>query len=270
MLTSKELSKILRIESLKMHYKSKTSHIGSNFSVADILSVLYNDILKYDINNPNDIKRDRVVYSKGHAATILYAVLSEKGFINKELINNYGNDSQILASHITHKINGIEFSTGSLGHGASIGCGIAIALKRKNINSRVFVILSDGEMNEGSTWEAILFASHHKLDNLIFILDNNKLQAFGNTKDIINMGNIGNKLKEFGWAALEVDGHNYDELKSALSKLPLENNMPSFILAHTIKGKGVDFMENNLLWHYRSPNEEEYKLALKKLEENYL
>lgn len=269
-MTSKELSKIIRIESLKMHYKSKTSHIGSNFSVADILSVLYNDILKYDINNPNDIKRDRVIYSKGHAATILYAVLAEKGFIDKELINNYGDDNQILASHITHKINGIEFSTGSLGHGASIGCGIAIALKRKNIDAKVWVILSDGEMNEGSTWEAILFASHHKLDNLIFILDNNKLQAFGNTENIINMGNIPNKLREFGWASLEVDGHNHDELKFVFSKLPLDNNKPSFILANTIKGKGVDFMENNLLWHYRSPNEEEYNLALKKLEENNL
>lgn len=269
-MTSKELANIIRIESLKMHYKSKTSHIGSNLSVADILSVLYNDVLKYDINNPKDINRDRVIYSKGHAATILYAVLAEKGFIDKELINNYGNDNQILASHITHKVNGIEFSTGSLGHGASIGCGIAIALKRKNIDAKVWVILSDGEMNEGSTWEAILFASHHKLDNLIFILDNNKLQAFGNTKDIINMESIPNKLKDFGWSASEVDGHNHDELKSVFSKLPLENNKPSFILAHTIKGKGVDFMENNLLWHYRSPNEEEYQLALKELEENNL
>ncbi|WP_300369649.1 transketolase [Brachyspira sp.] len=269
-MTSKELSKIIRIESLKMHYKSQTSHIGSNFSVADILSVLYNDILKYDIKNPNYINRDRVIYSKGHAATILYALLAEKGFIEKELINNYGNDNQILASHITHKVDGIEFSTGSLGHGANIGCGIAIALKRKNIDAKVFVILSDGEMNEGSTWEAILFASHHRLDNLIFILDNNKLQAFGNTKDIINMGNISNKLIEFGWETIEVDGHNHDELKSIFNKLPLENNKPSFILAHTIKGKGVDFMENNLLWHYRSPNEEEYLLALKKLGENNL
>ena len=269
-MTSKELANIIRIESLKMHYKSKTSHIGSNLSVADILSVLYNDVLKYDINNPKDINRDRVIYSKGHAATILYAVLAEKGFIDKELINNYGNDNQILASHITHKVNGIEFSTGSLGHGASIGCGIAIALKRKNIKAKVWVILSDGEMNEGSTWEAILFASHHKLDNLIFILDNNKLQAFGNTENIINMGNIPNKLREFGWASLEVDGHNHNELKSVFNKLPLENNKPSFILANTIKGKGVDFMENNLLWHYRSPNEEEYQLALKELEENNL
>ena len=151
-----ELSKRIRIHALKMHYISKTSHIGSNFSVADILSVLYTYILNFDLHNEKWENRDRLIYSKGHAATILYSVLAEIGFIDKKLLNDYGKNNQPLAGHITHKIKGIEFSTGSLGHGGSISNGIALALKRKKLSSRVFVILSDGEMNEGSTWESIL------------------------------------------------------------------------------------------------------------------
>lgn len=263
-----ELSKIIRIHALKMHYMSKTSHIGSNFSAADILSVLYSYILKYDISNEKYEERDRLIYSKGHASTILYSILAEVGFIDKKLLDDYGKDNQPLSGHISHKIKGIEFSTGSLGHGASISNGIALSLKRKKSKGRVFCLLSDGEMNEGSTWEAILFAGHHKLDNLIYILDNNKLQAFGRTYDILNMGNICSKLKEFGWASAEVDGHNHKELKDIFTNTPLEKHKPTFILAHTIKGKGVDFMEDNLLWHYKSPNKEEYELALKKLKEN--
>ncbi len=263
-----ELSKRIRMHSLKMHYISQTSHVGSNFSVADILSVLYTYILKYDLNNERYEYRDRLIYSKGHASTILYSILGEIGFIDKNILENYGKNNQPLAGHITHKINEIEFSTGSLGHGGSISNGIALALKRKKSNSRVFVILSDGEINEGSTWESIIFAGHHKLDNLIYILDNNKFQACGKTEDILNMGNICSKLKEFGWTAIEVDGHNHKQLKAIFEKLPLKKGKPTFILAHTIKGKGVDFMENNLLWHYKSPNKEEYELALKKLKEN--
>lgn len=263
-----ELSKRIRIHALKMHYISKTSHIGSNFSVADILSVLYTYILNFDLHNEKWENRDRLIYSKGHAATILYSILGEIGFIDKKLLNDYGKNNQPLAGHITHKIKGIEFSTGSLGHGGSISNGIALARKRKKLSSRVFFILSDGEMNEGSTWESILFAGHHKLDNIVYILDNNKFQAFGRTENILNMGNICAKFKEFGWFAEEVDGHNHKELKNIFKKTPLEKGKPTFILAHTIKGKGVDFMEDNLLWHYKSPNKEEYELALKKLKKN--
>ena len=265
---SVELAKRIRMHALKMHYISKTSHIGSNFSAADILSVLYTYILKYDLNDKKWENRDRLIYSKGHASTILYSTLAETGFINKKMLNDYGKNNQPLFGHITHKINGIEFSTGSLGHGGSIANGIALALKRKKLNGKVFVILSEGEMNEGSTWESILFAGHHKLNNLIYILDNNKFQAFGRTEDILNMGNICSKLKEFGWASCEVDGHNHKELKNIFQNMPLEKDKPSFILAHTVKGKGVDFMEDNLLWHYKSPNKQEYELALKQLEGN--
>lgn len=266
-MNSQELVKKTKLQALEMHFTSQTSHIGSNFSVADILAVLYTDILKFDSQNPNSVDRDRVIYSKGHAATIYYALLVELGFIDRALLKNYGQGIQPLASHISHKVNGIEFSTGSLGHGLSIGTGIALALKNKLLNHKVFVIISDGELNEGSTWEAIMFAAHHQLNNLIVVLDRNGLQACDTPENIINLGDIACKLTAFNWLVHDIDGHNHEQLKQAFNTAYNNINLkPSFIIANTIKGKGVDFMENNIIWHYRSPQEEDIRKAREQLE----
>ncbi|MGQ9851552.1 MAG: transketolase, partial [Aggregatilineaceae bacterium] len=211
--------------------------------------------------------RDRFVLSKGHGCAALYAVLAECGFFPLEWLDTFYQNGSRLPGHATHThVPGIEVSTGSLGHGLSIACGMALAAKRDGKPYRVFALLSDGECDEGSTWEAVLFASHHRLDNLIAIVDYNKIQSLGRVEEVINLEPLAEKWRSFGWAVREIDGHDVLEIEDALSQVPFEAGRPSCVIAHTVKGKGVSFMEDKLLWHYRSPQGEEYEAALAELE----
>lgn len=252
----------VRIETLKMVYNAKASHIGGAFSMTDLLAVLYNGILNISPENSEDPQRDRFVLSKGHACTALYSTLALKGFIPLEELKTYGQDNSRLMSHTNHKVPGVELSTGSLGHALSVCCGLAVAAKAKRENWRTFCLLSDGELDEGSNWESILFAPHHALNNLTIIIDYNKIQAFGNTNKVLNLEPLADKLNSFGWHVMEIDGHNHQEIENALSFV---GEKPVAVIAHTIKGKGVDFMEGDLLWHYRSPDQKQFEEALKKL-----
>lgn len=261
-----QISKGIRNKILKMIFDSQASHIGSALSCVDILTVLYFKMLSIDPENPLDENRDRFILSKGHAATALYATLAQKGFFSEKILDKYCQDGNRLSGHSTiHCVPGVEVSTGSLGHGLAMGAGMALAEKRDNKNYRVFVLMSDGECDEGSVWEAAMFTSHHKLDNLTAIIDYNKLQAMGKTNEVVNLEPFAEKWQSFGWAVKEIDGHNFSEIEKCLSQVPFEKNKPSLIIAHTIKGKGISFMENKLVWHYKSPNKEEFERALKEL-----
>jgi len=261
-----QIAKEIRKKILKMMYESKAAHIGSCLSCVDILTVLYFKILKIDPKNPFAENRDRFILSKGHAVAALYAVLAKRGFFPEEILDTYYRDGGRLPGHSTvGSVPGIEASTGSLGHGLSMGAGIALAGKRDEKKYRVFVLMSDGECEEGSTWEAALFAHHHKLDNLIGIVDYNKLQAFGKIEDILGLKPLSKKWRDFGWEVKEINGHNFSEIKKAFSKIPFKKGKPSLVIAHTIKGKGVSFMENRMEWHYYNLNKEQYQQALKEL-----
>lgn len=262
-----KLAKHIRKYVVKMHAISNTSHIGSSLSCVDILVALYFGILKIDVENPCDKTQDKFILSKGHAASALYATLAHRGFFDKGILEKYCCDGSFLPGHTTKDcVPRIEVSTGSLGHGLSIGIGIALAARYDKLKYRVFVLLSDGECNEGSVWEAALFAAHHKLDNLIAIVDYNKIQAFGRTEEVLNLEPFTDKWKSFGWEVREANGHSFKEIFGIFKKLPFKKDKPSIVIAHTIKGKGVSFMENKLLWHYKSPNREELESALKELE----
>lgn len=261
-----QISKEIRKTILKMMYESRAAHIGSCLSCVDILTVLYFKTLRVDPKKPLIESRDRFLLSKGHAVAVLYAVLAKRGFFLEEILNTYYRDGSRLPGHSTlGTVPGIEVSTGSLGHGLSIGAGLALAAKKDGKDCRVFVLMSDGECEAGSVWEAALFSSHHKLDNLIGIVDHNKLQAFGRVEDILNLKPLGEKWRSFGWAVKEVDGHNLPEIERAFSKIPFEKGKPSLVIAHTIKGKGVSFMENNFEWHFKNLDKEKYEQALKEL-----
>jgi len=249
-----------------MTHHGKSSHVGAILSVADILAVLYGKILNVKPVEPGWISRDRFILSKGHAGAGLYAVLAEMGFFPvRELRNHYVNGSK-FSGHVSHKgIPGVEISTGSLGHGLSIGAGMAYAAMLDGRRHRVYVLLSDGECDEGSTWEAILFASHHKLSNLVAIVDYNKMQSLKSVAETLALEPFTEKWRAFGWEVREVDGHDHDTLPSALTADPEKGEKPLCVIAHATKGKGVSFMENSVLWHYRSPQGEEYIKAMKEL-----
>lgn len=264
-----EMATKLRQQVLFMTQRSKASHIGTNYSMIELLVVLYNKILKINPKQPNWSERDRFILSKGHGCAALYAVLAECGFFPLDWLDTFYQNGSRLAGHITHtSAPGIEVSTGSLGHGLSIATGMALAAKRSGKSYRVFCMLSDGECDEGSTWEPILFAPHHQLDNLVAIVDYNKIQSLGTVKEVLDLDPFAAKWRAFGWAVREIDGHNLDEVETALSQVPYEQGRPSCVIAHTVKGKGVSFMEDKLLWHYRSPQGEEFKAALAELESN--
>ena len=266
---SLKLAKKVRLKVLELCFKKKASHIGGAFSVADILAVLYLDILKFDPNKPDLPERDRLFYGKGHACSALYAVLDECGFFSKyDLKKDFSKDNTFFTTHISHHLPGVELSTGSLGHALGVACGVAIALKLQKQNSHIFTIISDGELNEGSTWESLLFASHHKLTNLTTIVDSNKIQSFGTVKDVLNLEPLKSKFEAFGFKCLSINGHDHDEISSSLTSVKTDKTRPVVILANTVKGKGVSFMENVLLWHYKSPDESEYQAAVKELETN--
>lgn len=261
-----ELAVRIRSHVLRMTHRARSSHVGSCLSIADLLAVLYGRVLRLDPHWPDWSERDRFLLSKGHAAAALYAVLAERGFFPAGWLETYCQDDSRLAGHITHYgVPGVEVSTGSLGHGLPIGCGMALAGKREGRPYRVFVLLSDGECDEGSTWEAALFAPHHRLDNLVAIVDYNKIQSLGTVKEVLDLDPLGDKWRAFGWSVREIDGHDYEQIDDALLSVPFEAGRPSCIIAHTVKGKGVSFMENQLAWHYKSPSAEELGQALAEL-----
>lgn len=257
----------IRRDAIEMTHLSHASHIGSALSCADILAVLYADILRYDVNFPNWEDRDRLILSKGHAGSALYAALAEVGFFPKEELKTYYQNGSKLSGHISHKgVPGVEFSTGSLGHGVCVATGIAMAGKIDCKNYRTYAIVGDGECDEGALWETVLFANQFRLQNYTIIVDRNNLQSLGSCEETMELLDLGKKFKSFGWNVINVDGHNHIRLKAALRKR-FENEKPICIVAHTTKGKGVSFMENEVLWHYRDPQGEFYERAVKELEE---
>jgi transketolase len=248
-----------------MVHATNASHIGGSLSMTDLLAVLYTETLRVNPSDPSWIERDRFILSKGHCCSALYATLALRGFFPMQELVTFGRDGSRLMTHISHKVPGVEFSTGSLGHGLPFGCGKAIAAKRQSRTWRVFVMLSDGELDEGSNWEAILFAPQHRLDNLIAIVDFNKIQSLGSVSEVLELEPLAEKYRAFRWAVREIDGHNHGEICAALGSLPWEPGRPNCLIAHTIKGKGVSFMENKLVWHYRSPDATQLQKALQEL-----
>jgi transketolase len=250
-----------------MVHRANSSHIGGCLSMADLLAVLYGDIMNIRADQPDWPQRDRFILSKGHCTAILYALLAELGFISIEELEEYGRDGSRLLTHVSHKVPGVDFSTGSLGHGLPFACGKALAARRQNLNWRTFVMLSDGELDEGSNWEAILFAGHHRLGKLTAIIDYNKIQSLGNVADVIDLHPLADKFRAFRWEAIEIDGHNHPEIHQALSQNRSSDSAPLAVIAHTTKGKGVDYMENNLKYHYSAPRTpEQLQNAIDQLE----
>jgi len=260
-----ELARRIRVHALKMVAKAKASHIGTCLSAADILAVLYGGILRVDPADPKSPGRDRFIFSKGHGAAILFAVLAERGFFGVERLETYCAEGSELIGHASHPVAGVELSTGSLGHGLSVGCGMALAAKSDGADYRTFALLSDGELDCGSCWEAALFARQHRLDNLAAIVDCNGLQAFGRTKDVLDLEPLAAKWRAFGWSVSEIDGHDHAEIAAALEAVPREPAKPAVVIARTVKGKGVSFMEDRLEWHYKSPDERQLARALEEL-----
>jgi transketolase len=252
--------------SLKMVFSSGASHIGSALSITDVLSVLYFDILnisRSDLNNP---ERDILILSKGHACVSVYAVLGLLDFFPICELETYGKNDSIFMNHISHKVPGVEFSTGSLGHGLPFATGKALASKISKRKNNIFVILGDGELDEGSNWEALLFAAHHNLDNLIAIVDYNNLQSLTTVMDTLNLEPLKDKFESFGCYVIVVSGHDHDNLKMAIRKAIDTNGKPVVIIANTIKGKGISYMENKVKWHYSTPNKSEFEIAINEIE----
>ena len=262
-MTSEELAVKIKLKAWDMAYKAKASHMGGNFSVADVIAVLYHDILKFDSKNPSDENRDRVILSKGHCCAVMYAVLAECGFFPEEELKTFGENGSLLSCHISCKVPGVELSSGSLGHGAAVASGMALSGKLKHQDYHVYAICGDGECNEGSIWEMVMFAGQQRLDNFTVIIDANKMQAMGDTKDIINLESMSEKWKLFGWHAIDVDGHDHEQLRNAFKEN--QEGKPKVIVSHTIKGHGVSFLENSLWWHYQIPFGDYYEKAIKEL-----
>ena len=248
-----------------MVHRARAAHIGSALSISDIVAVLYANVMRLDPARPDWSERDRFILSKGHACVAIYAALAETGFFPLEDLLRYGQDHSVLMNHISHKVAGVEFSTGSLGHGLPFGTGKALAAKRLGQSWRTFVLLSDGERGEGSNWEAMMFAAHHGLDNLVLIIDYNKLQSLTTVDKTLRVEPLADKLRAFGWSTREVGGHDHSALVEQLTNLPSELGKPTALIAHTTKGKGVSFMENSVDWHYKSPSAEQLARALEEL-----
>ncbi|QSF44665.1 transketolase [Paenibacillus tianjinensis] len=253
----------IRKSILHMVHYSKSSHVGTCLSIVDILYVLYFEKLNIDPLQPLMSHRDKFILSKGHGGAALYATLAERGFFPKEHLDQYYVNNGMLPGHLDMEaVPGIEASAGSLGHGLSIGVGMAVANRQSGNPGEVFVLLGDGECNEGSVWEAVMLAATLQLKNLTVIIDYNKLQSFGWTNEVIDQSNMAERWRSFGWETYEIDGHNLAEIRDVLS---IEQTKPKAVIAHSIKGKGVSFMENKLEWHYKSPNGDELKIAYDEL-----
>lgn len=264
-MTTQECARKIRKMIYKIAHHAGGGHMGASFSMTDIISVLYfGDILKYDAKNPWKKDRDRFILSKGHACYALYATLAEAGYFPEEELWNVGKPGSSFGGHPKiQEIPGVEASTGALGHGLSFAIGIAYANKMDGTDNHIYVVLGDGECQEGSVWEGALSAPTLELDNLTVIVDYNKLQAMDNLENIVHMRPFAAKWRAFGWNVVEIDGHNHEEIRKAL--LTREQDKPTLVLANTIKGKGVSFMEGVPLWHYRMPNEKELPVLLEDL-----
>ncbi|MBR2068988.1 MAG: transketolase [Candidatus Gastranaerophilales bacterium] len=265
----KHLTNLIRQDILKMIHNAKSGHPGGSLSCVDILTVLYKKVLNVPIEwdkSPNFKQRDRFILSKGHASPALYATLANCGYFSKDLLMGFRMLGSKLQGHPSSRVNlpGIEVSTGSLGQGLSIGIGLALAMRLDKIKSKVFVLLGDGEMQEGSVWEGLMNANHQKLNNLVVIVDKNKLQIDGSTDDVKSLEPLDEKLKAFGFEVSTIDGHNYEEIEKALLNAKKSDKLCA-IIANTIKGKGVSFMENNVSWHGKAPKDNELKDALEEL-----
>jgi transketolase len=268
-MTGKELalkSVAYRQKILKYIYGAKAGHTGGSLSCIDILNVLYNEVMNVTPENFSSPDRDRYIQSKGHCVEALYVVLADKGFFPETDLETLCRYKSHYIGHPTKKVNGVEQNTGALGHGLPISVGNAIAAKLDGKSYRLFTLLGDGELPEGSNWEAALTASHYGLDNLCAILDYNKLQITGTTEEVCGTHPIDTKFESFGWAVKHVDGHDLEALKEAFSELPFETGKPTLIIAHTVKGKGVSYMENNIKWHHGVPSEQQYAQAMSEME----
>ncbi len=264
-INTKQLAKTIRRHIINMTHAGNGSHVASGLSIADIMAVLYGSVMRYKVTEPKWLARDRFILSKGHAGAVVYAVLAEVGFFPTEKLAEHCQNGSLLSGHVSHKgIAGVEFSTGSLGHGLSVGAGMAYAAKLAEQSHHVYVVMSDGECDEGSNWEAILFANHHRLNNLTAVVDYNKLQSITSVEETLALEPFADKWRSFGWYVTEVDGHDHQQLTDALKYV--DKNRPHCVLAHTTKGKGISFMENKVVWHYRSPQGEDYNNALKELD----
>ena len=269
-LTSEQLAWLIRRHGIEMTHISGGSHIGAILSVADIIAVLYADVMNYNPNDPGWSKRDRIILSKGHAGASIYAALAETGFFPVEkLLTHYKNGS-LLSGHVSHYLPGVDLSTGSLGHGLSVGAGMAYAAKKDGEKHRIFVVLGDGECNEGSVWEAALFANHFRLNNLVAIVDHNHMQSMDFNENTMEIEDFGEKWRAFGWNVIEINGNDHEDLKKAFvlsdEYTGKEPHKPTVIIADTIKGYGVSYMENDILWHYRFPHDGwEYDMAVNEL-----
>lgn len=265
-MNSEELAWRIRRHAIEMVHISHASHIGGILSVADIIAVLYKDIAYVNPDNPKDSNRDRIVLSKGHTGVAIYSALAEMGFFPVEKLATYGSNGSIFSCHISHKkVPGVEFSTGSLGQGVCVACGMALSAKLKKKSHKVYAVVGDGECNEGAVWEMALLAAQYHLSNFTVVIDCNGMQAMGNCDDVLKTSPMKDKWQAFGWHVVDIEnGHDHQTLKKAF----LEDNgdKPKVIVAHTVKGKGISFMENNLRWHYSDPQGEEYKQAVAELE----
>lgn len=257
----------LRCDALEAIYRAQTGHIGGDFSVIDILTCLYNGVMNVSPEQVDDPDRDRFVLSKGHSVEAFYAVLADRGFFPmEEYINTFSQCGSKFIGHPNNELPGIEMNTGSLGHGLPVGVGMALAAKLDKRDYRVYVVIGDGELAEGSNWEAFQSAVHYGLDNLIAVVDRNGLQISGSTEDVMASGDVAAKLRVFGWDAIDVeDGNDMGQLLEAFEHCKERNGKPHAIIAHTVKGSGVSFIENKASWHHHVPNEEQYHAALKEL-----
>jgi len=257
-------AKEIRKQIFSIIVSANASHIASSYSIVEILVYLYERVLKIDPKKPTDFNRDRFILSKGWGISALYSILYKKGFIDKKLLDTYCQDgSKMIGIATRNGVPGIEATTGSMGHGLPIAVGMAKALKLKNSNAKVYVIISDGEMDEGSTWEGILLAAHHKLDNLTVIVDYNKWQSFGRTNEVLNLEPLTDKWKAFNWNVCEVDGHSFPQIHKAFESLKMVKKQPKVIIAHTVKGKGLSIIEDKNDYHYKTPRGSELKIAHK-------
>ena len=265
----KVLALLIRRSGLEMTHLSRGSHIGSVLSVAEIIAVLYTSVLKVDPTDPKMPDRDRLILSKGHAGSAVYTALAETGFFPVEQLKTHYANGSHLSGHVSHKgVPGVEVSTGALGHGLGIGVGMAMGAKMDKANWRTYVVLGDGECDEGSVWESVLQAAQYGLDRLIAVVDYNHMQSLTTVEKTLKLEPFEQKWRDFGWNAESVNGHDTEALKAAFARAKdnAGSGKPYVILAHTVKGKGISFMENNILWHYRTPQGEEYEAALKELE----
>jgi transketolase len=260
-LDSTRLAAQFRARVVAMSHHAKAAHLASALSCIDIVAVLYHSVLNVDPQRPDWPERDRFILSKGHAASALYAALAYRGFIAPSDLDTYGHAGSLLEEHPSPKLAGVEAATGSLGHGLPIGCGFALAGRIRQQNYRTFVLMSDGECNEGSIWEASLFAAANKLGNLCAFVDFNKWQATGRSREVLGLDPLADKFRTFGWNVCEIDGHDHDQIRRAVSEVSAQQQRPTMIVSHTVKGRGVSFMEDDNNWHYRIPTADDVARA---------